>query len=110
MSTSRPLNGPLVALPPLARRSLMRLRLKSRKLLLMGMSYPTTGSGHSMTGADATFRMVRFRPLIIAFFVLMSCIAVLLLLSLRGNTNPLLAVFIALWLGEVALTDYWFLF
>ena len=63
-----------------------------------------------MTGADATFRMVRFRPLIIAFFVLMSCVAVLLLLSLRGNTDPLLAVFIALWVGALAWTAYWFLF
>ncbi len=63
-----------------------------------------------MTGGDATFRMVRFRPLMIAFFVLMSCVAVLLLLSLRGNTDALLAVFIALWVGALAWTAYWFLF
>ena len=63
-----------------------------------------------MTGGDATFRMVRFRLLIIAFLVLMSCIAVLLLVSLRGNTDALLAVFIALWVGALAWTAYWFLF
>jgi len=63
-----------------------------------------------MTGADATFRMVRFRPLIVAFFVLMSCIAVLLLLSLRVNTDPPLAVFVALWVGALAWMAYWFLF
>jgi len=63
-----------------------------------------------MTGADATFRMVRFRPLIIAFFVVMSCIAVLLLLSLRGNKDLLLTVFIALWVGALVWTAYWFLF
>ncbi len=54
--------------------------------------------------------MVMFRPLVITFFVLMSCIAVLLVLSQRGSTDPLLATFIALWVGGVAWTAYWFLF
>ena len=70
------------------------------------------GSGHSTIGGDVTFRMVWFRPMIIAFFVLLSCGAALLLLAaiLRGDTEPAVAVFIVLWLCGALWTAYWFLF
>jgi hypothetical protein len=63
-----------------------------------------------MTGSTVTYRLVGYRVLAFAVFGPMACVAVLLVLSLPGTTDPRLAAFIAFWLGVLAWNFYWFFF
>jgi hypothetical protein len=59
---------------------------------------------------SVTYRLVMFRPVAITVLVGLGVIAIALIHNLFSFTDPLLVVFVVLWLGAFAWNAYWFLF
>ncbi len=59
---------------------------------------------------SVTYRLVMFRPVAITVFAVLCLVAAALIIELFSSRDPLLVLFIALWLAALAWNGYWFLF
>lgn len=57
-----------------------------------------------------TYRLVMFRPVAITVFALLCLVAAALIRELFSSHDPILVVFIVLWLAALVWNGYWFLF
>jgi len=59
---------------------------------------------------SVTYRLVMFRPVAITVFSVLSLVAVALIREVFSSHDPILVVFIVLWLAALVWNGYWFLF
>ena len=59
---------------------------------------------------NETYRLSRFRPIAIGAMGVLCLVAIAIVRELLSTRDPILVVFILLWLGALAWNGYWFLF
>ena len=59
---------------------------------------------------NETYRLSRFRPIAIGAIGVQCLVAIAIVRELLSTRDPILVVFILLWLGALAWNGYWFLF